>query len=365
LIASDVATQLTSILPKYTDVLSDIFTITSLVNAANVSTATTSTPHGLDIGDPVIITDTLVPITQSTLSRVLTVGTLVTSSDHDLTKAIALTITITGAADSNFNGTFTVIQIVNRRTIKFTIADSNAISTTGASLQIAASYLQGYNGSFQVLEIISTTVFTVATVGALPGTSTSGKVKINTRISAAATVERAFNSYTEQPVNKMWLFVVIGTTTASKDRNTNTDMTAVIGRSNYFRQQLIERVTVYAITNTKDEIAGRVVRDEMTDLLVSITKSICFHQFPTNFTVQLSEPLIFVDHNLFSYDGAVYIHEFNFECSTEFTFDDTVGYDPDVAFRDIDSTYDNTLGTGQTSDIPANANDTMDLDEEP
>ena len=55
--------------------------------------------------------------------------------------------------------------------------------------------------------------------------------------------------------------------------------------------------------------------------------------------------MVFVNHGLNRYDGAIYVHEFNFECSTEFVFDDTAGYDDDVAFRDIDMTQDSNLGS--------------------
>jgi hypothetical protein len=358
LLASDIAVRLTSQAPKHTDLLSDVFTITNLVNAAGVSTITTSAPHGLARNDSVVIAEVSVPIAQSTLSRVLTVGTLVTSVDHDLTKAIAKTIVISGASDSNFNGTFVMLQIVNRRTIKFTIADSSATSTTGGKLISGARYDQAYDGLFQVASITSTTIFTVAAPNAIAGSATSGKVKTNIRISAVASLARAKAAYTEQNLTKAWLFVMLGPAVASKDRNTNTDLTSNITRSNFFRQQIQENVSVYIIANTKDEIAGRIIRDEMSSLLLALTKSIVFFEFGTNLFVGKSDPLIFVDHAIEEYDGALYIHVFNFEASTEFVFEDTAGYDDDVAFRDIDATYDSDIGTGAE-----NANDLMDLDD--
>lgn len=358
MIASDVAERLTSEVPKYTDLFSDVFTITTIVNAASVSTVQTSTDNNLSVGDPVLITDVIVPIDQSTLSRVLTVGTLVTAVDHDLTKAIAITITIANAADANFNGTFAVIQIVNRRTIKFTIADSGATSTTGGELLDSARYDQAYNGLFQVASIVSPTIFTVSTPGSLAGTSTGGQAKTNTRISASANMQRSLAGYTEQSVEKAWMFVVLGSASASKDRTTNTDLTSNRTRSNFFRQQIQEAVSIYVVSNTKDEIAGRKIRDEMSILLLAITKSIVFYRFNTNLYAGNSEPLIFVDHSIDQYDGSLYVHVFNFEASTEFTFEDTSGYDADVAFRDIDSTFDSDLGTGAE-----NANDLIDLDD--
>ncbi len=356
--ASEIAERLTLRIPFHTDILSDIGTITNLTNAAGVSTITVEDVHDLEVGDPVSITDVVSPISISTLSRVLTIGTLVTAVDHDLTKAIAPIITISDASDANYNGTFTMIQVVNRKTIKFTMADAGVTSgVTGAKLIGGSRQDQSYNGLFAVASIDGLS-FTVATSGAIAGTVASGQIKMRTRISAAASIDRAIAAYTAQSLAKAWMFVVLGSVTASKDRGTNTDLTSNMTRSNFYRQQLIENVTIYVIANTKDEIAGREIRDEMNTLLVAITKSIGFYKFSTNLAAEYSEPLIFVDHNTHQYDGAVYVHEFNFEASTDLSFTDTVGYDPDVAARDIDVTYDNNLGTGEE-----NANDLIDLDE--
>ncbi len=357
--ASDIAARLTSEMPKYTDLLSDVNTISSIVSSGGTLTVTTSAAHSLTVGKPVSINGVSVPISITTLSRVLEVGTLVTSVDHDLTSAIASTITISDAADANFNGEFTLIQVVNRRTIKFTIEDSGATSTTGANLISAARFDQSYNGLYQVVTTPSTTIFTVSAPNSIAGSASEGSAKSNIRISATASLERAIAAYTQQKTNKAWLFAVLGETRASKDRTTNTDLTTNMTRSNFFRQQLIDNLSIFVISNTKDEIAGRKIRDEMEDLFVAISKSIVFRQFPAALQVGSSEPLAFINSDITSYDGALYIHEFNFEATTEFSFEDTSGYDDDVAFRDIDATYDSNLGTGAE-----NANDLMNLDDE-
>jgi hypothetical protein len=357
-IASDVAHRLTSQLPKYTDLVSDVYDISNITTSLGVSTVTTSLPHNISVGDPISITDVDVPIPQSTLSRVLTVGTIITTIDHDLTKSIAPTITIIGADDSNFNGEFSVIQIVNRRTIKFTMDDSGATSTSNGSILSASSYIQSNNGNFQVSTVPTPTTFTFSATNAIDGSASSGKVKANTRISAAANLPRAVDSFTKQSIDKVFIFVVLGDSSASKDRSTNTDLTSNLTRSNYFRQQIQEYISIYVISNTKDEIAGRKIRDEMQTLFLAITKSIAFFRFDTNMSAAKSDPLVFVNHGIERYDGAIYIHAFNFECSTEFTFKDTSGYDDDVAFRDIDMTADQNIGTEIT------AIDQMNLDDE-
>lgn len=338
------ATRLTQHAPKYTDFLSDNVDIVSITNSSGTVSVVTATDHYLTVGRPVVVTGVSVPIAISSLTRVLGIGTLITTVDHDLTTKIAPSVTITDGADSNFNDTFDVVQIVNRRTIKFSIPDSGPTSTTGANLQSASRFEQGYDGIFAVATVPTSTTFTYASSSNLDGTATTGSIKTNIRVSAAASIERAILSYTEQSVEKAWMFVVLGDVFASKSRQTNTDFVSNQTRSNEYRQQIGEAVSIYVITNTKDEIAGRKVKDEMTTLLRAILRSIGFFVFPTNLYVGNSDPLQFVRHGMYQYDGAVYVHQYDFEVATEVTFDDTVGFDTDVAFRDISMSQDSGLG---------------------
>lgn len=340
------AAKLTLEIHKHTDMFSDVIPMVGIVNSSGVSTVTTSTPHGLTVGDPVYIADVIVPISITSITRLGTVGTLVTSADHDLTLPIAPTISIT-ADDAEFTGTFTTINIVNRRTITFTMADSGPLLSTGAELHGAARYDQQYNGLQQVAGVTDTSTFTFNNSSNIDATIMSGNIKTNMRVSASATMERALEAYTTQDVEKAWLFVVLGDTIASKSRRTQTDLTDNTQRGEEYRQQLRETVSIVLIANTKDEIAARKIRDEAVDLLVHITKSITFYRFPTNMYVGHCDPLVFVSHGMLRYDSAVYAHGYDFECSTEMDVNDTVHYDPDVAFRDIDLTqYPNLGGTG-------------------
>lgn len=359
LLAEDVATKLTQEIHKYTDIFSDVFTITSMVNASNVSTITTSTNHGCIPGDAIFISDVAVPISISSATRTGVTGHVTTSIDHDLTEGVDKTITISGSSSANFNGTFTIVNIANRRNFTFTMVNSGDTSSTGGSVLNAERYDQAYNGLYNVATVTSPTVLTVSNASNIDATVTSGKLKKNLRISASANMARTMDSYTKQNLDKAWMFSVLGDVTASKSRRSEDDFTANQTRHNYFRQQLGENVTLYVIANTPDEIAGRRMRDEMDQLLVSITKSIAFYKFPTNLHVTRSEPIQFVRHGVAQYDGATYVHEFEFECVTDLLFEDTVGYDNDVAFRDIE--MEQTINFGTKHD---HANSDINLDEE-
>lgn len=346
--ASDIVNQLTLNIHKYTDLFSDSVSIASISRTGGIATVTTSSPHGLFPGHGFYITGVKVPISISTLTRAGVVGTLVTSADHDLTMPIASTIEITSASQAIFNGTFTVTDIPNRRTIKFAMVDSGATSATGAKLMSAVRYDQEFDGFHNVISTPTTTSLTFADTSTLDASSSGGYIKTNLRISATASMERVVEAFTKQVTNKFYMFVILGDVRATNSKDTKQDLVALINRGDNYQQLIQHTVGLYVIGGTKDEISGRLARDQMEDLLPAITKSIAFYQFPVSFYVGNSNPLVFVSHGLRRYDGAIYIHEFIFEASSQMVINDTVGHSKDVALRNIDLTqYPNLDGTGE------------------
>lgn len=350
--ASDVATKLMLEVHKHTDVFSDSVAIASIQNETGICVVTTEEEHELTNNDPVFITNTQVPLQISSLTRAGTVGTLTTSLDHDLTLKVALTIKISGADDSNFNGTFTTLDIKNRRTITFQMLDSGATTTNNAVLESATRFDKSLNGLKRVISVLSPTVFTFNSGSNIDSYFEGGTVKKNLRVSASASIDRAIGAYTRQQSDKAWLFVVLGDTRASTDRNSRTDSVAEIPRGSEYRQIILETVGIFVFMNTPDEIAARRARDLMVDLLVAITRSIAFYKFPSSFYAGSANPLVFLNHTTGSYDGVLYMHGFFFESSSEMTFNDTVGYDNDVAFRQIVmSQFPDLNGTGSMDAI--------------
>jgi hypothetical protein len=102
------------------------------------------------------------------------------------------------------------------------------------------------------------------------------------------------------------------------------------------------------------------VRDDAEDLFRPICRSLLFSAFDSGLHVGEQSPLQFVQHGFSSYNTAFYIHAYQFEQTVDLTFDDTVGYDLDVAFRDITLDIKVDIGTGEPS-LTAD----IDLDEEP
>jgi len=198
---SDFITQLSTKLPRLVDDFTALFSVVSLTRSGTTVTVTTSGTHGLKVGKAVIINGAITPITISTISRSGAVATLVTAADHDMTEGEFTEVIIDGAVEAEFNGTFVLLNVPNRRTVTFTVADSGPTSATGSPLLLnGSSALQDYNGLQNVTTVPTTTTFTYTITDNTLFTPASGTItaKLQPRISGAATVDRALESYTKQ-----------------------------------------------------------------------------------------------------------------------------------------------------------------------
>lgn len=352
--ASDVVTQLAVLLPQFTDKLTNEIPVAALTRSGTVVTAATEAPHRLQVGDAVAITGAVTRITISSFTRSGTTGTIVTAADHDLTfKAnrpvasdLPTTVDTSGATEAEFNGNFPIIAVDNRRTIRVTMADSGPTTATGSPvLQGAESALRDYNTTYPVLEAPDEThfTFTQADTTLLDPVGTI-VARTKPRISAGVDPAKLIEAYTRQKIDELWLFAVLEDVAASKNRSILSDATDNIQRGQYFRQQVIQPLALYLFMPASGSIAGQAERDLAEDLFRPICRSILYTKFDSRLFVGEQGPLQFVSHGLFDYNGALYVHAFNFEQVVDLVFEDTVGPDLDVAFRDIDLTMDTNLG---------------------
>jgi len=359
--AKDFILQLSAKLPQLVDDFTTSFSVSSLTRSGTTVTVTTTAAHGLAIGKSVNIVGAQTPITISSITRVGIVATLVTAADHDMTTKVPGTVEISGATESEFNGTFTVTQEVNRRTIKFLVADSGPTSATGSPLLLnGSSVLQSYNGLKKVTTVPTTTTFTYEVTDSTLFTPASGTITAKTqpRISGAVDDERALASYTKQKIDDAWLYVVLNDGIANKSRTLDIDGTDNVQRTQHFKQFVSQTVSLFVFIPTSGQISGRKARDRAEELLRPICQSILFAKFDSLLASGKYNSLMFNEHGFHGYNTAFYIHRYTFEMTLLFGIDDTVGADEDVAFRDIFITQQHDVGTGIiTSDI--------DLDDEP
>lgn len=343
--AQDVVLQLALRLPQFTPLLTREIAVASVVRAGTVLTVSTAAPHGLVAGDGVSLVGAVTQIAISSLTRSGTTGTLVTAADHDLTRnllanqrtALPTTVVISGAVEANFNGTFAILQVVNRRTITFAMANSGATTATGSPiLQGAESALRDYNTAYAVTSAPTPSTFTVShTASTLADPIGTIAARAKARIAQIVDVDRALQAYTEQQVGDLWLFVALEEAAASKDRALESDAVSNAQAHQFYRQQLIQAFALYLFVPAQRSLTGASARDTAEDLLRPICRSLLGHSFDSRLAVGRQGRVQFVSHGTARYDSSTYVHAYGFSQVSDLSFDDTTGPDLHVAFRDV------------------------------
>lgn len=343
--ASDIVNQLARLLPTFVPDFTDEVAITSLTSAGTTATAATASAHGLAVGNQVNVVGAQTPITCS-VSRLGTVGTLVTDADHDVTENAGFDVQLAGANEAEFNGTFDLLTVPNRRTITFKMADSGATVATGAPILLnGSSPLQSYNGLSTVTAVPSPTSFEYVVPAGLPAAAGSPVARTEPRVTAAVTVDRFDDAYTKQLGGKAWAVVSLGDSVTSKSRGEDTDATSNFQRGTALRTKLVQSVDVYVFFPTSGQIAARDARDRAEELLSPICKCLLLAKFPS--LVENDQNFLqLAGHGFQAYNTAYYVHRYAFEALIELGETDAFSPTDDVAFRDISATMDISPGTG-------------------
>jgi len=361
--AEDIIIQMRGTLPFNSDAVSTNLSVISIVPSGSDALVTSVGNHGVSSGQSVVITGADSPIAITTLTRTGVVGAAEFTSAHDYTFGVTLNIIIDGANEANFNGTFVITKVPNRFNVEFTMVDAGAITATGDPQGLnAGSILQGYNGVFSVVSVPTSTTFTYTPIQAktLDATGTI-TARTDVRISGAISLERAMDSYTKQAKEDLWLFVVLGDVVASRNRKMTSDFVDNLQRAQQgegFRQQTAQTFSVFAFIPTSDSIGGRAEGDLAQELFIPVCQSVLFFEFDTLYAEGEENPVQFTSHGFEGYNTAFYVHRYSFEMAADLSFADTVGYSPDVAFRDI------AMTTGLTTGDETFTTD-MNLDDEP
>jgi len=353
--AEAVINQLALRLPQYTDKFTTNISVVSLTRSGTTVTVETAAVHGLTVGKQVNIQGAKTPLTIASLTRSGTVGTLVLDNNHDMTEGENTSVELSGAVEAEFNGTFTLLSVQNRKTITFTMADAGPVTATGTPLLLnGASILQQYNGLWAVATVPDTTHFTYEITDTTLYTPAAGTIsaRLEPRISGAISEERLIAAYTAQPTGNYWAFVVLGDVIASKSRHIESDAVDNLQRGHEYRQQIVQPFTVFVFIPTSAEVSARDARDAAEDLFRPICRALIQKKFDSGLNVGAQNPVVFTDHGFVAYNAAFYVHSYAFQATADITFEDTIGYDDDVAFRDISLTMGVDVGTEvMTADI--------------
>ena len=344
--ALDIINQLQSVLPQVTNLFTTTITPTSITASGTTATVTTASPHGFLVSRVVAVSGSFAPISITSITRVATVATAITATNHDLTDGFFDNVLLSGANESEFNGTFPFIHQEDRRTFTFTVSDSGATTGTGSMLLEDPGKPQGYNGLVTITAVPTTTTFEYALAQPLTIAAT-GTILIHSglRVTGAATIDRALEMYTKQNLNELWAFVVLDEGLVSKDRTSRNDGVSSIGPGSDRRQQLIQNASVFIFSESTSNISGRTIRDQMVDVRKFLLKSIVGVKFDSDLDANDGSGLVFVTDGIEIYNKALYVHRFDFQLLTSVTNNDTVDPSLNVAFRDITMAMNTTLGT--------------------
>lgn len=355
---SDIVNQLRLVLPKYTSLFGDNLSVSSILASGGVATITTSVAHGLGSGTNIVLKDVESQTAINSVSQDGLIFTFTTTTDHDLTLNWPEHdyITLKDFTDGAWNGYFKLTSVPNRRTFK--VQSSNSLPTLNGNEYLAEVRIDGVNGRYSISVIDPTTISISGDFE--DGDYQSGNISTAQRIAGSVTELRAFEQYTEKGLNDLWMFVIMGEASVSKDRSTYSDAVSTKPTGNDMRLRLIDGFSIFIIKNTSQDITANEAVDICRHtLLLPILRSINGIRFDTGLSYDGDFRTVLTGHSIFDYNRAILIYRYEFETVMDLTDDDTVQPEDTRAFRDID--YSLIVGGDDTEDMTIT---NLDLDEE-
>ena len=136
------------------DIYPTVFSVSNAAWSSNVATLTTTTVHGIPIGElvQVIIPDSY---TSKTFSWYANTVTVTTSTEHYILQGQTVTISPSGTI-TGYEGTYTVTSVPSSTT--FTYTRTTTLGSITRILPITVIGISGYNGAFYVTGVTSTSI---------------------------------------------------------------------------------------------------------------------------------------------------------------------------------------------------------------
>lgn len=336
---SEVVNQVQLVLPKYTNLFSTTLGITSITATGGVATIVTSSAHGMTTGYGITISDVEQKNPIASVTKDGLIFTFTTTIKHDLTLDYPgyETVALGGFTDPLWNDSFTLTAVPDRNTFK--VQSTNTLPVLNAGEFLSEVRIDGINGRHSVI-VVDTTTFTISG-SFLDGNYENGTIKTAVRIAGSVSAERALEQYTAQGVNDLWLFVVMGDASVSKNRSAYNDAIATVAEGEDIRIRMIDEFSVFLVKNTKYEESAVDTMDIMRhDLLLPITKTLFGVRFTTGLTCSGDFRAILTGHNIVEYDRATLVYQYGFQFSYDLVDDDTADPGDTRAFSEIDYTQE-------------------------
>lgn len=361
MIAQDVVNLLSASLPIHSSAFGDSEPLLSLVVSGATVTAVTAATHGIVDGQNVAINgaDAPVQINTGTFSRVGSTASFSTIQDHDLTLSPfdienGKTVTLSGAAEPEFNGEFVLVSVPSRSSLIIAVADSGPLSISGSPIVDNANG-ELFNGLFTASNVTANTFdYSISIAYPIDAVATNATAQTQSRIISVLDINQYLNDiYTEQPLSSHVIAVQLGDVVESKNRNELSDAGSSTSGELSYTPLYIQSFAVYIIQNVTNDITGAIARDRVeSEYVPAIFKSILRAKFDTQFSLS-GYRCTCSGHGAFAYfdaegkNKAVYTHEITFEMLAQLDAGDMVGPDSNVAMRNVVYGLTTDQGTGE------------------
>lgn len=336
--AREIIIQLLKWLPMDTDRFTEQFKITSLTSADKTVTLTTETPINRQPGDLIYILNTFNKIQIASLEIVNQKQVrAITAQPHDLTEGFNLQVTISGADPVEYNGVHPLVLVESQTSFIFELINPQPVVSTGFLLE---NRPYGFNGA-KIIETINGNQITFMDeyIGGLTPSADGAILRHSARISGAATLEKATESYTEQQDGKYWAYVVLGSSTVSKNQNIQNDAVDSITQGAAVNQQIYQIYNIYVFAPATQSISSRSIRDSMEDIALNLYRTMIRSQLKSDLTgLRNNYTSSLVSHDIEAYNNAYYVHRFTFSINDDITIHNTF-VAPSVKLNELNTIY--------------------------
>lgn len=351
---ADIANQLRALLPIYTNDFTEQISVSSLARNTLTITATTGAVHGLTTNDNITIAGARESIAISSLTRVGNVVTATCAVNHKLPPPdklkVPIFIVVENGSPSDYNGTHKLKATPSYKIFQYEITTTPASpATTPGNLSLSDFFL--YNGT-KTATVSSTTIFTYPILNSNLQTPAGGTIVLhkNARIDWAANFDIAFKDYAgnEARTKENWIYVVVNPREVFKNGTITTDPDAMQIANSEFRYETIQSFSIFTFVPASGSRLGGIASDQAREYLKPLLKSIGNFLLTSNLSECQYNPVTFQGDENEAFNGATYVHRFDFASIGEIRNEDVI--DPfsvvpleeaDVAFDiDLDLTID-------------------------
>lgn len=340
-------------LPLYTDQFSSSIPVVSLTSTGNICTLSTGeVAHGLEVGEEFIVEGAKRENRIVSLTQNHGLGRLVTEFAHQVTKNTPLRagdsthITITGANEEQFNGTFLIMDIPNSNVIEFDISSSAPTVASGNPILAEDTY-SNYNGR-QVVKTVEDDFTITFETERVPDTANPiGDISIRNgvRISGEYSIDHCIEAYEAVGTNELWGFCVLNGANVSKSRVNKSDAIATVEMGTDIRVELVQDFDFFIIIPTTSEYCWIDFVDLAQDLRKAVLKT--FHRAKVESGVTDDDAyLAFVgDQPVDTTTKAFMIYQYKFQ--TTINIQNLDGIEPEFtpAIREFEMHHKDNLGT--------------------